>query len=70
MDRAASLSRPFKACKSNIRNLQIYREALRGERRPLEDLAFILFVDAMLLLILIIPLLGLIYLVRLLQTIL
>ena len=55
------------AYKSNIRNLQIYREALRGERRPLKDLAFILFVAALLFLILIIPLLGLVYLVGLLR---
>jgi Domain of unknown function (DUF4112) len=56
------------AYKSNIRNLQIYREAVRGERRPIKDFAFILFVAAVLLLIVTIPLLGFIYLVKFLTT--
>jgi hypothetical protein len=54
------------AWKSNVRNVQIYREALRGDRRPVKDWAFILFVAVILLVILSLPLIGLIYLARLL----
>jgi hypothetical protein len=53
------------AFKSNIRNVQIYRESLRGERQPLKDWFFVVFVFLMLLLILILPILGLIYLAKL-----
>jgi hypothetical protein len=52
------------AYKSNIRNIQIYREALRGERKPVKDWGFILLVAVILLMILLIPLIGLIYLAR------
>ncbi len=52
------------AWKSNVRNVQIYREALRGERRPVKDWAFILFVAVILLVILSLPLIGLIYLAK------
>lgn len=55
------------AYRSNVRNVQIYREALRGERRPLQDWVFILFIALLLLLILVIPVVGLIYLARLLK---
>ena len=54
------------AWKSNVWNVEIYREALRGERRPVKDWAFILFVAVVLLVILLLPLIGLIYLARIL----
>jgi hypothetical protein len=53
------------AYKSNIRNVRIYRESLRGERQPFKDWFFIVFVVLMLLVILILPILGLIYLAKL-----
>jgi len=53
------------AYKSNIRNVQIYRESLRGERKPLKDWFFIVSVFLMLLVILVLPILGLIYLAKL-----
>jgi hypothetical protein len=52
------------AFKSNKYNLQIYREAIRGERQPLRDWLFILFVSVMLLVILLLPIVGIIYLAR------
>jgi hypothetical protein len=52
------------AYKANIRNLEIYREALRGERRPIKDWSFILVVAVILLIALSLPLIGLIYLAR------
>jgi hypothetical protein len=55
------------AYKSNVRNLEIYREALRGDRRPLKDWTFIALVLTLLLAILAFPILGLIYLARLLE---
>src|SRR5436309_15792186 len=54
------------AFKSNAYNLRIYREALRGERKPLRDWFFILFVALVLLAIIVLPIIGLIYLTRLL----
>ena len=54
------------AFKSNVYNLRIYREALRGERKPLRDWLFILFVVLLLLVIILLPIVGLIYLTRLL----
>jgi hypothetical protein len=54
------------AYKSNARNIQIYREALKGQRRPVKDWGFIIMVAAALMIILLLPLLGLIFLVRLL----
>jgi len=53
------------AYKSNIRNVHIYRESLRGERKPLKDWFFIVFVFFVLLVILVLPILGLIYLAKL-----
>ena len=50
------------AFKSNAYNLRIYREALRGERKPLRDWFFILFVALVLLAIIVLPIIGLIYL--------
>jgi Domain of unknown function (DUF4112) len=52
------------AYKSNIRNIQIYREAMRGERRAAMDWAFISFVALVLFVIFLIPLVGLLYLAR------
>jgi hypothetical protein len=52
------------AYKSNTRNIQIYRDALRGERRVVKDWIFIGFVALMLLVIFSAPLIGLIYLGR------
>src|SRR5262245_51590406 len=54
------------AFKSNVYNLRIYREALRGERKPLRDWFFIVFLALALLAILVLPIIGLIYLTRLL----
>jgi hypothetical protein len=53
------------AFKSNIRNLQIYRESMSGTRNPSKDWAFILMVVFVLVVITILPMLGLIYLVKL-----
>lgn len=52
------------AYKSNVLNVQIYREALRGERRPVKDWAFILLIAVILFVILSLPLIGLFYLAR------
>jgi len=52
------------AFKSNVYNLRIYREALRGERKPVRDWFFILFVAVVLLAIIVLPIIGLIYLTR------
>jgi len=54
------------AYKSNVRNLQIYREALRGHRRPLMDWTFVALVLTLLVAIVAIPILGLVYLAKLL----
>jgi uncharacterized protein DUF4112 len=54
------------AYKSNVRNLQIYREALRGDRRPMRDWTFIVFIVLVLMTIVALPILGLVYLARLL----
>ena len=52
------------AFKSNTRNIQIYREALRGERTVVKDWVFIGVVALLLLVIFSAPLVGLIYLGR------
>ena len=52
------------AYKSNTRNIQIYREALRGERTVVKDWVFIGLVALLLLVIFLAPLVGLIYLGR------
>lgn len=54
------------AFKSNIYNLQIYREAIRGERQPIRDWLFIAFVVVVLAAIVLLPLVGLFYLMKLL----
>ena len=56
------------AFKSNTYNLKIYREALRGERQPIRDWLFIIFVAVILLTIIILPIVGLVYLTRILIT--
>jgi uncharacterized protein DUF4112 len=52
------------AYKSNIRNMEIYREAMRGERRAAKDWAFIVLVAVMLFVIFSLPVIGLIILTR------
>ena len=52
------------AFKSNTYNLQIYREALQGERRPMRDWLFIAIICLILLLIVLLPIIGLFYLTR------
>ena len=52
------------AYKANMRNMQIYREALSGTREPLKDWGFIAIVAVILLAILILPVLGLILIVQ------
>jgi hypothetical protein len=52
------------AFKSNIRNLQIYRESMSGTRKPTKDWAFIAMVIVVLVALAILPILGLIYLVK------
>ena len=54
------------AYKSNIKNVEIYREALRHERRVAKDWAFIVLVGAILLVFFSLPLIGLFYLAKLL----
>jgi hypothetical protein len=54
--------------KSNVRNLQIYRESMSGTRKRMKDWAFIAMVVAVLLVLMILPILGLIYLVKLIAT--
>ena len=53
------------AYKSNTRNLQIYREAMRGERNPRKDWAFVAMVVIILIAMALLPILGLIYLIKL-----
>src|SRR5215470_6618293 len=54
------------AFKSNSYNLKIYREALRSEREPLRDWLFVMFVFLMLLAIILLPIIGIIFLAKLL----
>jgi hypothetical protein len=50
--------------KSNVRNLEIYREAVSGSRNSSKDWAFIVVVVLVLLALMILPILGLIYLLK------
>jgi hypothetical protein len=50
--------------KSNVRNLEIYREAVSGTRNPTKDWAFIVLVVLILLALMVLPILGLIYLLK------
>jgi hypothetical protein len=52
------------AFKSNTYNLQIYREAVRGERQPVRDWVFVLSISLVLLVIVLLPILGLIFLAK------
>ena len=54
------------AFKANRYNLQIYREAIRGDREPIRDWLFVAFVTIILLTIVVLPILGLVYLTKLL----
>jgi NAD/NADP transhydrogenase beta subunit len=53
------------AFKSNTYNLKIYREALRSEREPLRDWLFVVFVFVILLAIALLPIIGFIFLAKL-----
>ena len=53
------------AFKANIKNIQIYRQSLSGQRKPHRDWLFIAFVIAFLAAMIVLPLLGLIYLTQL-----
>jgi len=50
--------------KANVRNVQIYREAMSGTRKPIRDWAFIAMVALFLIAMIVLPILGLIYLVE------
>ena len=50
--------------KANVKNMKIYRESMSGTRAPLKDWAFIAFVVVVLLLMIVLPLLGLLYIVQ------
>jgi hypothetical protein len=52
------------AYKANIKNVKIYREALSGARAPLKDWGFSALVIVILLVMLVLPLLGLIFLIQ------
>jgi len=52
------------AFKSNLYNVQIYREAIRGERRSIRDWLFVFFVSVILLAIVLLPLVGLVFLTK------
>ena len=56
------------AYKANTRNIQIYRESLSGERKPLRDSLFIALVIAALVAMVVLPVLGLIYLTQLISS--
>jgi Domain of unknown function (DUF4112) len=53
------------AFKANTKNLRIYRESLSGTRKPLRDWGFILLIGVILLAMIVLPILGLIYLIQL-----
>ena len=52
------------AYKANTKNIRIYRESLSGDRKPLRDWLFITGVISALLAMIALPILGLIYLIR------
>jgi hypothetical protein len=52
------------AYKANVRNVQIYRESMSGTRKPSRDWAFIALVVLFLIAMIVLPILGLIYLVE------
>jgi len=53
------------AFKANVRNLQIYRESMSGTRKPRKDWAFIAMVVVVLMAMTILPILGFIYIIKL-----
>jgi hypothetical protein len=54
------------AFKSNVRNLQIYREALRGDRVPVKDWSFVILVISIMLTMIAVPLMTMVYVVKML----
>lgn len=52
------------AFKSNTYNLQIYREAIHGERQPMQDWLFIALISLILLVVVLLPVVGLIFLAK------
>ena len=52
------------AFKSNMYNLQIYRESIRGVREPLRDWYFVAGVSLILAVIVLLPILGFIYMTK------
>lgn len=52
------------AYKSNIKNLKIYRESMSGARAPLKDWAFVALVVVILLVMMVLPIFGLIYIIQ------
>jgi hypothetical protein len=52
------------AFKSNIYNLHIYRESIRGDREPIRDWLFTVFVFLILIGLLMLPIVGLLYLTK------
>jgi hypothetical protein len=54
------------AFKANVKNVQMYRESLKGSRHAAKDWSFIALVFVLLAVIIMLPILGLIYLGRLL----
>ncbi len=53
------------AFRANVRNLDLYRQALAGRRRPIRDWGFVLFVMALLVAVIAIPIVVFFFLVRL-----
>jgi len=53
------------AYKSNVKNLKIYREALRGEREPVRDWLFVGLVSLIIVVAITLPLIGIFFLGRL-----
>jgi hypothetical protein len=54
------------AYKANVKNVAIFREAIRGDRRARRDWAFVIVVISVLILLIALPLLVFLYFVRLL----
>jgi hypothetical protein len=54
------------AYKANVKNVEIYREAIRGARHPVKDWGFIILVFVLLAVVIALPIIGLVYLGRLL----
>jgi hypothetical protein len=52
------------AFKANVKNVEIYRQALRGHRDPVRDWSFIIVVFLILAAVVALPIVGLIYLGR------